>query len=534
MKKIVTTIFILFFYVAVTRGQNPGYYSDTLFKNGLRAHFNTFGTFDRILFPSSSGLFCPNIAICNTAGLCIAAYVNGEIRNASASYRGEYTRGCVRNGVFYYDSTFVIYKVSKGDIAQNNPYWMNWGSMVPYGAPYIDVNNNNIYEPLIDTPGVKNAAQTIFMCITDAYQGNHSSGEGFGGGTLPMNAEMHITAWCYDNQEFTNVQFIKWEIINKGIYTWNKAMIGIFYDPDLGGPFDDYSACDTNLSMTICYNAFNNDPIFGSNPPAFGIKFLRSSYNRAVLPNKYLGLTSFITLYQGGAPQCVYNDASFIEAYRVLAGFKKDSSSNWDPTYSPYRKTKYCFPGDPETNFGWTNIKGYLWGCGDTNLVLNNVANDVRCVMSSGAYNFNIVPGEKQTIVIAQMLAGGTSNLNSVTKLKQLAQNVQSFYDLNFPININNISFEVPSTYSLYQNYPNPFNPTTKIKFDIAANTVGQTFLSVYDITGREIQTLVNEKLNPGTYEVTFDGSNFASGVYFYQLSVGNDIIEFKKMILLK
>ncbi len=100
-------------------------------------------------------------------------------------------------------------------------------------------------------------------------------------------------------------------------------------------------------------------------------------------------------------------------------------------------------------------------------------------------------------------------------------------------IGINNISTEVPKQFNLFQNYPNPFNPSTKIKFDIPANLVGQTFLSVYDISGREIQTLVNEKLNPGTYEVTFDGSNFASGVYFYQLRTG-DFIETKKLVLLK
>jgi hypothetical protein len=59
------------------------------------------------------------------------------------------------------------------------------------------------------------------------------------------------------------------------------------------------------------------------------------------------------------------------------------------------------------------------------------------------------------------------------------------------------------------------------------------TTLKVYDILGREIQTLVNEKLNPGTYEVTFDGSNLASGIYFYQLKSGN-FIETKKMLLIK
>ena len=101
---------------------------------------------------------------------------------------------------------------------------------------------------------------------------------------------------------------------------------------------------------------------------------------------------------------------------------------------------------------------------------------------------------------------------------------------------INLISSNIPNKYSLFQNYPNPFNPVTKIKFDILGAVKGKTLdvkLIIYDITGREIQTLVNEKLNPGTYEVTFDGSNYASGVYFYQLRSG-DFVETKKLVLLK
>ena len=98
---------------------------------------------------------------------------------------------------------------------------------------------------------------------------------------------------------------------------------------------------------------------------------------------------------------------------------------------------------------------------------------------------------------------------------------------------INNLGSTIPNSFALYQNYPNPFNPTTKIKFDITAHSVGQTFLSVYDALGREIQTLVNEKLNPGTYEVTFDGSNLTSGIYFYILKSGN-YTETKKMVMIK
>ncbi len=98
-------------------------------------------------------------------------------------------------------------------------------------------------------------------------------------------------------------------------------------------------------------------------------------------------------------------------------------------------------------------------------------------------------------------------------------------------IGIQNISTEIPSAYSLGQNYPNPFNPTTNIKFDVAR--LGGVKIVVYNAMGREVQKLVNENLNPGTYETIFDGSNLSSGVYFYKISSG-DFSETKKMLLVK
>jgi hypothetical protein len=96
------------------------------------------------------------------------------------------------------------------------------------------------------------------------------------------------------------------------------------------------------------------------------------------------------------------------------------------------------------------------------------------------------------------------------------------------------------ANFEIYQNYPNPFNPTTKIKFDVAQHTPyplsrgEKTVLEVYDILGKEVATLVNEALQPGTYEITFDGSNLASGIYFYQLAINNEQLAVKKMVLLK
>lgn len=98
-------------------------------------------------------------------------------------------------------------------------------------------------------------------------------------------------------------------------------------------------------------------------------------------------------------------------------------------------------------------------------------------------------------------------------------------------INITKLSNEIPKEYNLYQNYPNPFNPVTKIKFDIAKS--GFTEIAVYDISGREVQTLVNKNLQPGNYEVIFDGSRLPSGVYYCRMKT-SDYLFSRKLILLK
>ena len=98
-----------------------------------------------------------------------------------------------------------------------------------------------------------------------------------------------------------------------------------------------------------------------------------------------------------------------------------------------------------------------------------------------------------------------------------------------------------PTCFTLYQNYPNPFNPTTKIKYSIPSVIsipTGQernlnVVLKVYDVLGNDVATLVNEEKSAGNYEVSFDAANQSSGVYFYQLKVGN-YFETKKMILLR
>ncbi len=90
---------------------------------------------------------------------------------------------------------------------------------------------------------------------------------------------------------------------------------------------------------------------------------------------------------------------------------------------------------------------------------------------------------------------------------------------------------EIVNTFNLSQNYPNPFNPSTVIKFSIPQSKFVK--LSVYDVNGKEVKTLVNNQLATGTYNYTFNASELSSGTYFYKLTAG-DFIEIKRMVLIK
>ncbi|MCX6164463.1 MAG: T9SS type A sorting domain-containing protein [Ignavibacteriae bacterium] len=114
--------------------------------------------------------------------------------------------------------------------------------------------------------------------------------------------------------------------------------------------------------------------------------------------------------------------------------------------------------------------------------------------------------------------------------------NIRSFIN---PDSITGISKQrniIPTETKLEQNYPNPFNPSTSIKYSLSSITKREAQnvkLIVYDILGKEVVTLVNEKQFPGTYETIFDGSYLSSGVYYYSIFYQNER-ETKFMILLK
>lgn len=201
--------------------------------------------------------------------------------------------------------------------------------------------------------------------------------------------------------------------------------------------------------------------------------------------------------------------------------------------------------------FKWSNSldNNYIHSVDElTDLTGDGIKEVVAGTQNSNIY---VVRGDSGTTLFTYNFGSATTNtVEQVAKLKSIDGNVSSEFlggsrtgklicfsgGPNGTIGITNLNENIPVKFELGQNYPNPFNPITKIKFDIANAVNGElqiVKLIIFDVLGKEVQTLVNEKLSPGSYETEFNGSNLSSGMYFYKLESG-DFVETKRMIFLK
>jgi len=485
--------------------------------NNISAWFRNNGNFNRDPVTGNAGFEWPkgsaNYAR-YSSGLWMGCISNGDTLTAIAEYAYDYSPGYVDNagqpqGIN--DSLYRIYNITRGDTLSYD--YLHWP--VNQGA-YVNAQGKPFFS----------GTQTMFYSYTDAYphQSNNTSDSS-------LKAVILQTNWCYTNSGLRDVQFIEFKIINRSSNIWEDAYFSFWTDDDLGSPLDDVIACDTLRNIGFTYNATNNDPVYGTSPPAVGTMLLRSPvvftgnsndtakyYNPPGSQNlvvkagyKFTGMNVFNT-YNNASPQPSDPQINS-ETYRVISGLWRSGQSWINPVNN--QPTKLAYSGDPTTGTGWV-----MTGSADRRFLL-------------GVGPLNMSPNDTQSVIFAQLIARGSSNLNSILQLKNLTDLVQEFYNTNFQsvLSVNNISTEIPASFTLSQNYPNPFNPTTVIRYSLSGNHF--TTLKVFDALGKEIVTLINEKQNPGTYEAEFDGSGLPSGVYFYKLTAGG-FSDTKRMILLK
>ncbi len=158
---------------------------------------------------------------------------------------------------------------------------------------------------------------------------------------------------------------------------------------------------------------------------------------------------------------------------------------------------------------------------------IGNVYKNYGISLGDGTYNSDKLPPGNYTLTACRM--GFNPVMQNVTITTGNLSNIN--FNFNFPIGIQPISAKIPSSFKLYQNYPNPFNPSTNIKFDLPKDQ--RVKIIIYDILGREIAMPVDEELKGGSYNISWNASSFASGVYFYRIET-ESFIATKKLLLVK
>ena len=497
----------------------PTWDLDTITINNVAMFVTNFGSFAWDTFTGNPGLIFPWLegAGYKTAvfasGLWMGAKVNGEIRVAISEYSDEYVPGVMQDSTFSPDDPrFIIYKIYRGDTTSSD--YLNWP--VEDGAP-VDSNGNPLF--LGD--------ETLWAVYNDADPSAHTNGAG---STLPLGVEVQQTTFALDREEpLGNVIFLKFKIINKGPNTLDSTFVSLWSDPDLGGAMDDLVGCDTSLSVGFCYNATNNDTVYGSTPPCVGYDFLQGP----IVPGD-----STDTAWVSGVPKPGYKNLPMVsfnkyingtdpvsasETYNYMQGLNKDGTVLIDPTTG--NTTTFMLSGDPVAGTGW----------------LDSNPADKRFMLNSGP--FTMVPGDTQEVVAAIILGQGTDRLTSITVMKYNDEFAQSAFDSSnvwTDVEEETAREELTAQFCLSANYPNPFNPVTRIQYTVGGSQTHPlpVTLRVYNVLGQVVRTLVNERKERGTYEVIWDGKDesgdeVASGVYFYKLQA-EGFSQTKKMVMMK
>ncbi len=463
------------------------------------------------------------------SGMWLGAKVGNDTLVAIAYYSFEYLPGYTDNNGIPHGLSDSLYRMYRLTFGVNDADRINWPNSLlgnsDQGAPVYFDNQTNSWKPL------DFGNQTLFYRYTDSYPEAHTVQNG---STAPLKADiMKLDFSIAVPGGLGDAAFSEFTVINRSTRTWDNVYFTFWTDDDLGFANDDKIGCDSARNLGYTYNGAPSDPVYGNAPPAVGFLMLRGALfytginsdtvyicrNKtriARIGYKDSQMSVFGQYISSGHP-CLGNPANARESFRFMSGYQR-CGLPWINPIGGYQ-TKYMYSGDPVTGQGW----------------IQSVQNDQSFMMSTGPVNMN--PGDTQVIVLAQVIARGTSNLNSITALRQLTEVLKNYYNTCYtspPIGIETISNQVPMRFALFQNYPNPFNPVTRIRFDVPpVETRLIASLRIYDVLGREVAELVNEALRPGTYKVEWDGTNYPSGIYFYRLSAG-DFSESKKMVLMK
>ncbi|MCH8123005.1 MAG: T9SS type A sorting domain-containing protein [Bacteroidetes bacterium] len=478
--------------------------------------------------------------------LWIAGIIDGDLRASAARYgNNELWAGPLDElghppeDCKVYDR---IYKVSSSDIHTYEATGIASDDLREWptglGAPTVDADGNEI--DLMDLPlsarrdRVINLAagerprvlgnQSLWWVMND--RGNeHKSTD-----TLPMGIEVHGHAFAAAGGEIANnTTLYNFRIFNRNVLPLTEAYVGVFLDTDLGDFDDDYVGSDSTLGMGLTYNADDFDgggEGYGSPPPALGMLFIEGPVADDDLvdndrdgvvdePGERLRTTAVGTYYGGGG---VSGDPTTgTHYYTYMQGQWKDGKPY---TYGGNGRdfsnipTHWFYSGDPVTSEFWSEMNA-------DGLGTRIEPGDRRWFISSGP--FSLGAGEDTDFTFAIVWALGKDRLDSVSRLRKVADRVRKAFEIgawNEPILISEdpVPAEPNPSAALADNFPEPFFESTTIRYRVPHFANVQ--LVVLDMLGREVSVLVREPQSAGEYSVTFVGTDLPSGVYFYRIEM--------------
>jgi len=390
------------------------------------------------IFGKADGLYFPRgtkLSVIYAGGLWLGGKVEGDLRVSLGEYSHTYVPGPMADGTFQEDrDEFKVYKIDKdllnrgfydGARPEGDPEmeelwddYHNWPEDM--GAPMEDVwvlNEDGTDSTFVHRPKIT-GDQTIWCVYNDASPDAHINSAGSSEG---LGIEVQQTTFAFNRTgALGQCAFMRFVLINKSGKTIEEMYASVWADPDLGDASDDLVGADTVLSLGYCYNATNNDAIYGSNPPAAGYDFFQGPIEAGEETDSvfFLGewrhgvralpMTSFAKYINGTDPDNAQ------ETYYYMQGLDAKSGGAVFKDPETGVETKYMLAGDPVTGSGW----------------IDGNAADRRYMCSTGP--FVMEPDDTQEVVVAVVVGQGSDRLTSVTALKFNDLFAQSAFDAQF------------------------------------------------------------------------------------------------------
>ncbi len=353
--------------------------------------------------------------------------------------------------------------------------------------------------------------------------------------TRPFDLEVHQTVFGVDQPGApTRTMFVRYQIFNRGTQPIDSTRLGLWMDPDLGAANDDLAGFDVPRSLAYVYNGAPTDDVYGTNVPAVGWTVLQgpltaagpeetgTAFGQSRSGFRNVPATAGYIHVNGGATILPLPEAQPL--YFELSGLTEDGA----PVERAYPDSRFASFGDPVTG------TPPLDGSGDNVNESRRFPGDRRMLMGVGP--FTLAAGDSQDVVTAFAVGDQRGDrISNISDLRWVVENAYAAYVSGFLETDPTLAVTAepvrPMRFRLFPAAPNPFNPSTELTYVLP--TDGPVQLTVYDLLGRRIRTLVDAPQTAGEHQLRFDGSGLTSGVYLVQL-VAREFSQTQRLTLLR